>query len=236
MPTLAPGATLGEVAEIIHAAVVLGPAAWGREPMPEAHLGADIEAKLKFQLIDLFRILHERKIPYVLVGGIAMLTYIEGRNTKDIDLILPAESLKSLPEVILLNRRREFVHGTFGDLKVDLLLTSNPLFDLVANKHRTRHRFLETDFDCATIEGLILMKLFALTSLYERGDWAKIALFETDIYMLYAIERPEIEPILQTLHPFVRTGQFYELRMFIDEMKQRIIRLDRAKKSDPLPQ
>src|SRR5277367_4251057 len=93
MPTLSPGKTIGEVAEIIHAAVVLGPAAWGREPMPEAHLAADIEDKLKSQLTDLFRILNERKIPYVLVGGIAMLTYIQGRNTKDVDLVLSVESL-----------------------------------------------------------------------------------------------------------------------------------------------
>jgi hypothetical protein len=47
MATLSPGASIGEVAEIIHAAVVLGPAAWGREPMPEAHMAADIEDKLK---------------------------------------------------------------------------------------------------------------------------------------------------------------------------------------------
>src|SRR5580658_497570 len=108
MPTLAPGSSLADVAEIIHAAVVLGPAAWGREPMPEAHMAADIEDKLKSQLIGLFQILHERKIPYVLVGGIAMLTYIEGRNTKDVDLVLSVESLKLLPEIIISDQNREF--------------------------------------------------------------------------------------------------------------------------------
>src|SRR5947209_11831635 len=99
MPTLAPGATLGEVAEILHAATVLGPAAWGREPMPEAHMAADIEDRLKVQLIELFGLLHERKITYVLVGGIAMLTYIEGRNTRDLDLVLSVESLAAVPEI-----------------------------------------------------------------------------------------------------------------------------------------
>ena len=108
MPTLTEGSTLGEVAEIIHAAVVLGPAAWGREPMPEAHMAVDIEDKLKSQLISLFTILHERKVPYVLVGGIAMLTYIEGRNTKDVDLVLSVESLAAIPEIIIHDRNPEF--------------------------------------------------------------------------------------------------------------------------------
>jgi hypothetical protein len=78
MPTLAQGAALGSVAEIIHAAVLLGPAAWGREPMPEAHMAGDIEDRLESQLIELFQMLHDRKVPYMLVGGIAMLKYVEG--------------------------------------------------------------------------------------------------------------------------------------------------------------
>ena len=34
-----------------------------------------------------FSLLSERQIDYVLVGGIALLQYVEGRNTEDIDLI-----------------------------------------------------------------------------------------------------------------------------------------------------
>src|SRR6266403_1106242 len=111
MPTLTPGATLGDVAGIIHAATLLGPAAWGREPMPEAHMAGDIEDRLKSQLIELFRILHERKVPYVLVGGIAMLTYIEGRNTKDVDLVLSVESLVAIPEIVIQDQNRDFARG-----------------------------------------------------------------------------------------------------------------------------
>src|SRR6266699_1765197 len=111
MPTLSEGRTLGEVAEIIHAATVLGPAAWGREPMPEAHMAGDIEDRLKSQLIELFRMLHDRQVPYLLVGGIAMLTYIEGRNTKDVDLVLSVESLAKLPEIVITDQNREFARG-----------------------------------------------------------------------------------------------------------------------------
>jgi hypothetical protein len=46
----------------------------------------------------LFALLDERGVDYVLVGGIALLTYVEGRNTRDIDLIMALSSLERLPE------------------------------------------------------------------------------------------------------------------------------------------
>ena len=159
MPTLESGATLGEVAGILHAAVVLGPAAWGREPMPEAHMAADIEDRLKSQLIELFRILHERKVPYLLVGGIALLTYIEGRNTKDVDLVVSVESLKAIPEIAIYDQNRDFARGKFGELPVDFLFTNNPLFKLVQDKYSSSQRFLETDIRYATVEGLIMFEV-----------------------------------------------------------------------------
>jgi hypothetical protein len=51
--------------------------------------------------------------------------------------------------------------------------------------------------------------------------------------MLYAINRPDLEPILQAIQRVVRTGQFYELRMFIDEMKAPITRVDLAMSANP---
>jgi hypothetical protein len=138
MATLRPGATFGQVAEIVHTAVLLGPAAWGRKPMPEAHTAADIEEKLKSQLIKLFQILHDRNIPYLLVGAIAILTYVEGRNTNDVDLVLSVGALAELPEVAILEQIPDFANCRFGDLVVDFLFTSNPLFELVGRKHRRR--------------------------------------------------------------------------------------------------
>jgi hypothetical protein len=47
----------------------------------------------------LFALLEERRIDYLLVGGIALLQYVEGRNTEDIDLIMAMSSLERLPEL-----------------------------------------------------------------------------------------------------------------------------------------
>jgi hypothetical protein len=47
----------------------------------------------------LFDLLGARGVEYVLVGGIAMRVHAPGRNTQDIDLIVPAGALDRLPEI-----------------------------------------------------------------------------------------------------------------------------------------
>src|SRR6266545_3895724 len=44
-----------------------------------------------------FLLLRGRRVEYVLVGGIALLQYVEGRNTEDIDLIMALSSLERFP-------------------------------------------------------------------------------------------------------------------------------------------
>ena len=102
-----------------------------------------------------FSLLRERRIEYVLVGGIALLQYIEGRNTEDIDLIMAVSSLERLPELVVETRDDDFARARFGDLKVAVLLTSNPLFDEVRKRYTTTRRFAEQDIPCATVEGLV---------------------------------------------------------------------------------
>jgi hypothetical protein len=42
-----------------------------------------------FQTVaELFALLQKRRVDYVLVGGVALLAYVEGRNTEDIDLVI----------------------------------------------------------------------------------------------------------------------------------------------------
>src|ERR1041385_1395780 len=106
-----------------------------------------------------FSLLRERQIDYVLVGGIALLQYVEGRNTEDIDLIMAVSALEQLPELRLETRDADFARSKFGDLRVDMLLTTNPLFEEVRKHYTTSKRFVEQEIPCATVEGLILLKL-----------------------------------------------------------------------------
>src|SRR4051812_12217176 len=53
---------------------------------------------------DLFVVLEQRKTDYVLVGGIAVLHYVEGRNTQDLDLLMAFSSLEKLPELKVIGK------------------------------------------------------------------------------------------------------------------------------------
>ena len=73
------------------------------------------------QVEQLFNLLASRKVDYVLVGGIAVLTYVEGRNTQDIDLIMALPSLAKMPEIKIESQDMYFVRGKFGELQIDIL-------------------------------------------------------------------------------------------------------------------
>src|SRR5689334_11528871 len=56
----------------------------------------------------LFGLLEERRIEYLLVGGIALLQYVKGRNTEEIALIMAISSLERLPEVHPVGQEQDF--------------------------------------------------------------------------------------------------------------------------------
>jgi hypothetical protein len=105
----------------------------------------------------LFTLLQERQIEYVLVGGIAMLQYIEGRN--DINIIITLESMQNLPEVAVISQDVDFVRAQFDTLQLDCFLTRNPLFNKVRKEYVTVQTFMEQTIPCATVEGLLLMRI-----------------------------------------------------------------------------
>jgi predicted nucleotidyltransferase len=174
----------------------------------------------------LFNLLHERRIEYLLVGGIAILKYVEGRNTEDIDLIMALSSLEKLPELRVEDRDDDFARASFDGLRVDLLLTSNPLFEEVRQRYATTQRFTEQDIPCATVEGLLLLKLYALPSLYRQGNFARVALYESDISTLMHDYRPAMEPLFEKLQANLNPTDLAAVRRITAEIQERIERFD----------
>ena len=172
----------------------------------------------------LFELLAERRIDYLLVGGIALLQYVEGRNTEDIDLIMALSALDLLPELHQVSQKDDFARADFHGLQIDLLLTRNPLFDEVRRRYATRQRFLEREIPCTTPEGLVLLKLYALPSLYRQGDVTRAALYETDILTLMHHHRVDPAPLLAELEPHVSTTDLKALRQVVAEIRQRLER------------
>lgn len=171
----------------------------------------------------LFTLLKTRQVDFLLVGGIAVLSYVEGRNTEDLGLIIAVPALKKLPEIKLSNQEQFFGRGSFEGLDIDLLLTTNPLFAKVMQQNATPRPFQEMEVPTATVDGLILLKLYALPSLYRQGNFGRVSLYENDIAVLVFQYDPDLTAIVRELAEYVTGGDMEDLRQHIlAEIQQRI--------------
>lgn len=228
--TLPPGASLARVAEIVRHAVLFGPDAWDGSSLHERNVNPRSNLlPTDRDVVELFALLGERQIPYLLVGGIAMLRYIEGRNTEDIDLLMSLPSLRRLPEIAIEEQTEYFIRGRFRSVRVDVFLTANPLFAEAQESYGASHRFADLDVPTATPEGLILLKLYALPTLYRQGLFDRVSVYEADIASLIQRHRCEVEPLLQRLQPHLEEGDRHELLGIVRDIQARIARFEQLK-------
>lgn len=164
-------------------------------------------------------------IPHVLVGALAMLQYVDGRTTRDIDFIVATEDLERLPGFILEEGNEWFATGTSGPLRVDLLFTANPFFALILECYSEPRVFLDSKIQCATPEGIVLLKLFALPSLYRQGNVDRAALYETDILQLLHHHPVAHEGLLETLAAYMSGSDIRALRIVLQDIHNRIQRI-----------
>jgi hypothetical protein len=230
--TLPEGVSLRRVAEVLVDAWEAGSHRWTNTPpqQREGHQPAP-PVPAPQDAMELFRLLHERRVNYLLVGGMAMLTYVQGRNTKDVDLLMSVAALEQLPELTIEDRNDFFARGKFRSIQVDLLLTVNPLFKVVLEQFAAKHPFEELTVPTATVEGIIVLKLFALPSLYRQFDWNRIYVYESDIKLLLALHKPAMEPLFKLLEPYISQTDLKELQKIIFEEQQRIAKAERDIKS-----
>ena len=172
----------------------------------------------------LFDLLEQRGISYVLVGGIAMLSYVEGRNTQDIDFLLERDDIAAVPELAVAEENKDFARAQFGSLQVDCLLTRNTLFKLVKEQYSTERPFGDRTIRCATIEGLLLLKFFALPSLYRQGQFNKASIYESDITQLLLVQPMELDRLLTKLTPHLLQTDIQELQATATDIQRRIQR------------
>jgi hypothetical protein len=187
-------------------------------------------ANIPIEVEAFFCLLDERAVPYLLVGGVAMLAHVRGRNTEDIDLVLSLPDQDRLaPEVSIIERKGFFALGSFREsLRVDFLATENPLFALVAREYGEARsfEFLEGNrrVPCATPEGLALLKLYALPSLYRQYDFERTTAYESDLgKLLAAFPQMKIEALLSVLADHgVMPSDVEELRKVIIDVRPKI--------------
>ena len=156
--TLPEGISLKRVAQVLLDAWEVGAHQWTGTPL-QLREGSPAKPSMPVpqDALDLFRLLTDRRAEYLLVGGLAMLTYVNGRNTKDVDLLMSVTTLRQIPELVIEEESEYFARAKFRSVQVDLLLTKNPLFKQVAKKFATHHRFAELSVPAVTVEGLIVL-------------------------------------------------------------------------------
>jgi hypothetical protein len=174
---------------------------------------------------DFLALLRQREIPFVIVGGIALLQYVSGRNTEDIDIILAAPRLAELPEMTLLERNEMFAKADFNGLRVDLWFVEHPFLKNIAQEFSAPRPYTAGELPTATIEGLILLKLFALPSLYRQMDLDRVAIYEADLtQLLHRTDRSD-SYFTDILGRFLPGTDLRELGGILAEIRQKLARL-----------
>ena len=90
----------------------------------------------------------------------------------------------------------------------------------------SQHQRTEISFDghpvsCATREGMLLLKLYALPSLYRQGNLVRAALYEADIFGLQQGAAIDGEQLLATLSDHLAAHDIDELRKILREQRER---------------
>jgi len=183
------------------------------------------ESRAPYDLIGaadrLFATLEKQEVPCVLVGGIAMLQYVEGRNTRDIDLIVEPERLSRIPELVVAERDRDFARAHFDGIQVDLLFTANPVFELVMKRHTGTRKFADRAVRIATPQGMLILKLYALPSLYRQGEAVRAAIYEADVTGLLQLPDVEAPLALDALRVHLLPTDLAELERIVDDIRGR---------------
>jgi hypothetical protein len=188
-------------------------------------LGGMINSDSLIQSVqDFFTLLEQRKIDYVLVEGIAILHYIEGRNTQDLDVLMAVSSFEKLPELKVSSQDIYLVRASYNELQIDILLTQNPLFKKVHRQYSKVENFLDRNIALATVEGLLLLKLYALPSLYRQGNFARVGIYENDIATLLHYYQPDIPSLLNELSNYVKENDLAEINGVLFDIQNRVKR------------
>jgi len=98
------------------------------------------------------------------------------------------------------------------------------LFKKVHRHYSKVERFLDRNIPLATVEGLLLLKLYALPSLYRQGNFARVGIYENDIATLLHDYQPEVSSLLSELSQYVNESDLAEIKGVVSDIQKRIKR------------
>lgn len=175
------------------------------------------------QLIAFIAILESRGIDYALVGGAALLTMDDcQRPTDDFDFIIARADIDKIDELEKESSDRNFGRYSYQGTRIDALYRDNPIFDYVMKNCLDSAVIEGKEIIRATPEGIILLKLYALPSLYQQGKQRRAVTYENDILglLLKSVE-VDFENILKVLSNELLPSQISELRNIVEDCQLR---------------
>ena len=205
----------GTIIALAHGA---NPATWGQL----------VSANYPDLVTEFLGLLNSRNIPFVVVGGIALLQHVQGRNTEDIDLIISAPRLADIPELLIQEKTDMFAYGHFHDLRVNILLAEYPLFQHIARSYSKEMDYQVGRLPTATVDGLVLLKLFALPSLYRQFDFDRIPIYEADITQLLARSNQVDAFFLRELEKHLTESDLREISAILTDIRSRLARMKKT--------
>lgn len=141
-------------------------------------------------------------------------------------------SLERLPEIAVDSQDMYFARGEYEGLQIDIRLAENPLFGKVLRGYTTERYFGEQDITTATVEGLLLLKLYALPSLYRQGSFARVGIYENDIATLLHDYSVDVEALYPELSAHLSATDMAEVRGIVAKIQQRIARFQQPRSND----
>ena len=132
--------------------------------------------------------------------------------------------MEKLPELKVSSKDIYFVRASYNELQIDILLTQNPLFKKVHGQYSKVEKFLDRNIPLATVEGLLLLKLYALPSLYRQGNFARVGIYENDIATLLHDYHPNMSSLLNELSQYVNESDMAEITGVVTDIQNRIKR------------
>jgi hypothetical protein len=128
------------------------------------------------------------------------------------------------------DQKENLTQAHFDGLQIDVLLTQNPLFKSVKNKHAKVQPFLERNIPIVSVEGLLLLKLYALPSLYRQGNFARVEIYESDIATLLHDYKPDVAALLNELSSYVSESDLTEIKAILGDIQERIERFEKGQR------
>jgi hypothetical protein len=175
------------------------------------------------QLISFIMLLEAKGIEYALVGGAALLTIDDcQRPTDDFDFIIAKADIEQVSELTQESTDRNFGRYRYQGTRIDALYRNNPIFEYVISNCLRSAVIEGKEIMTATPEGIILLKLYALPSLYQQGQQRRALTYENDIsgLLLQPID-VDFKKIFKVLSAELLPSQIAELQNILADCQRR---------------